>query len=169
MKVRVLGCSGAIARDCRTTAFLVDEHILVDAGTGVGDLTVDEMLAIDHVLLTHCHLDHIAALPLMLDAVGTRRSKPLTLHALPETISALQQHIFNGVIWPDFSCLPSCHAPFIRYAPITPASNLKPLASPWKYCLPCTQCPPSATRCAAVKDGGPSAAIPAPTQLCGNA
>ena len=71
MKVRVLGCSGAIARDCRTTAFLVDEHILVDAGTGVGDLTVDEMLAIDHVLLTHCHLDHIAALPLMLDAVGT--------------------------------------------------------------------------------------------------
>ena len=45
MKVRVLGCSGAIARDCRTTAFLVDEHILVDAGTGVGDLTVDEMRA----------------------------------------------------------------------------------------------------------------------------
>jgi len=125
MKVRVLGCSGAIARDCRTTAFLVDEHILVDAGTGVGDLTVDEMLAIDHVLLTHCHLDHIAALPLMLDAVGTRRSKPLTLHALPETISALQQHIFNGVIWPDFSRLPSSHAPFIRYAPINTGQQLE--------------------------------------------
>ena len=125
MKVRVLGCSGAIARDCRTTAFLVDEHILVDAGTGVGDLTVDEMLAIDHVLLTHCHLDHIAALPLMLDAVGTRRSKPLTLHALPDTISALQQHIFNGVIWPDFSCLPSSHAPFIRYAPINTGQQLE--------------------------------------------
>jgi len=118
MKVRVLGCSGAIARDCRTTAFLVDEHILVDAGTGVGDLTVDEMLAIDHVLLTHCHLDHIAALPLMLDAVGTRRSKPLTLHALPATISALQQHIFNDVIWPDFSRIPSQTRPFVRYQPL---------------------------------------------------
>ena len=38
MKVRVLGCSGAIAKDCRTTSFLIDEDVLVDAGTGVGDL-----------------------------------------------------------------------------------------------------------------------------------
>ena len=64
MKVRVLGCSGAIAKDCRTTSFLVDGEILVDAGTGVGDLTLDEMRQIDHVLLSHSHLDHIAALPL---------------------------------------------------------------------------------------------------------
>ncbi len=125
MKVRVLGCSGAIARDCRTTAFLVDEHILVDAGTGVGDLTVDEMLAIDHVLLTHCHLDHIAALPLMLDAVGTRRSKPVTLYALPATIAALRRHIFNGIIWPDFSSLPNSHVPFMRYAPLLTGQQLE--------------------------------------------
>lgn len=125
MKVRVLGCSGAIARDCRTTAFLVDEHILVDAGTGVGDLTVEEMLTIDHVLLTHCHLDHIAALPLMLDAVGTRRNKPVTLHALPETIAALRQHIFNGIIWPDFSCLPNSQTPFMRYSPLTTGQQLE--------------------------------------------
>ena len=125
MKVRVLGCSGAIARDCRTTAFLVDEHILVDAGTGVGDLTVDEMLAIDHVLLTHCHLDHIAALPLMLDAVGKRRSGPVTIHALPGTITALRQHIFNGTIWPDFSHLPSNHAPFMCYAPLATGQQLE--------------------------------------------
>ena len=70
MKVRVLGCSGAIAKDCRTTSFLIDDNILVDAGTGVGDLTLDEMRKIDHVFLTHSHLDHIAALPLMLDAVS---------------------------------------------------------------------------------------------------
>lgn len=125
MKVRVLGCSGAIARDCRTTAFLVDEHILVDAGTGVGDLTVEEMWAIDHVLLTHCHLDHIAALPLMLDAVGKRRSRPVTIHALPETIAALRQHIFNSIIWPDFSRLPSSHAPFTRYAPLATGQQLE--------------------------------------------
>jgi ribonuclease BN (tRNA processing enzyme) len=69
MRVRVLGCSGAIARDCRTTSFLLDADVLIDAGTGVGDLTLDEMAQINHVLLTHSHLDHIAALPLMLDAV----------------------------------------------------------------------------------------------------
>ena len=79
MKVRVLGCSGAIARDCRTTSFLINHNILIDAGTGVGDLTLDEMAQIDHVFLTHSHLDHVAALPLMLDAVSSLRSQPVLL------------------------------------------------------------------------------------------
>jgi len=114
MKIRVLGCSGAIARDCRTTAFLVDQDLLVDAGTGVGDLTLDEMARIDHVLLTHSHLDHIAALPLMADAVGARRTAPICVYALPETVAALRAHIFNDLIWPDFTRLPSPQNPFIR-------------------------------------------------------
>jgi ribonuclease BN (tRNA processing enzyme) len=118
MKVRVLGCSGAIARDCRTTSFLVDGDVLVDAGTGVGDLTMDEMLGIDHVLLTHAHLDHVAALPLMLDAIAARRSHPVLVHALAGTIGALKTHIFNDVIWPDFTRLPTVDMPFIRFEAI---------------------------------------------------
>ena len=102
MKVRVLGCSGAIAKDCKTTSFLLDGDILIDAGTGLGDLTLDEMRRIEHVLLTHSHLDHVAALPLMVDAVGASRARPLQIHGLPETIHALKAHIFNDVIWPDF-------------------------------------------------------------------
>ncbi|RYF65884.1 MAG: MBL fold metallo-hydrolase, partial [Comamonadaceae bacterium] len=81
MQVRVLGCSGAIAKGCRTTSFLVDGDLLVDAGTGVGELTLDEMSAIDDVVLTHSHLDHIASLPLLLDAVAARRTTPLRVHA----------------------------------------------------------------------------------------
>ena len=98
MKVRVLGCSGAIAQGCRTTAFLIEGRVLIDAGTGVGDLTLEEMRQIDHVLLTHSHLDHVAALPLMLDAVSSLRSTPVQVHALPATIAALQAHVFNNVI-----------------------------------------------------------------------
>lgn len=118
MKVRVLGCSGAIARDCRTTSFLVDGDILVDAGTGVGDLTLQEMRAVDHVFLTHAHLDHVAALPLMLDAVGAQRSAPVQVHALPETIAALRAHVFNDAIWPDFSRIPSPASPFMEFRAI---------------------------------------------------
>jgi len=114
MKVRVLGCSGAIAKDCRTTSFLIDDNILIDAGTGVGDLTLDEMRKIDHVFLTHSHLDHIAALPLMLDAVAAQRNTPVQVHALPATIAALRQHIFNNVIWPDFEAIPTVGQPFLR-------------------------------------------------------
>ena len=101
MKIRVLGCSGAIAKDCRTTSFLLDDDVLVDAGTGVGDLTLEQMLRIDHVLLTHSHLDHIAALPLMLDSTAGQRSKPVQVHALADTIKALKAHVFNNIIWPD--------------------------------------------------------------------
>ncbi len=115
MKVRVLGCSGAIAKDCRTTSFLVDADLLVDAGTGVGDLTLDDMQGIDHVVVTHAHMDHIAALPLMLDACTSLRNSPVTVYALQATIDALKAHVFNDLIWPDFSRLPTPERPFVRF------------------------------------------------------
>jgi ribonuclease BN (tRNA processing enzyme) len=116
LQVRVLGCSGAIAKGCRTTAFLLDQDLLVDAGTGVGDLELAEMAAVDDVLLTHSHLDHIAALPLMLDAVGRlRQGRPLRVHALQATIDALRQHVFNNLIWPDFAQLPNAESPYLSF------------------------------------------------------
>lgn len=118
MKVRVLGCSGAISKDCRTTSFLLDHDLLVDAGTGVGDLTLEEMCRIDHVLLTHSHLDHIAALPLMVDAIAAQRSTPVQIHALQGTIDALKTHVFNDVIWPDFSRIPTPQSPFVSFHPL---------------------------------------------------
>jgi ribonuclease BN (tRNA processing enzyme) len=125
VKIRVLGCSGAIAKDCKTTSFLVDGELLIDAGTGVGDLELDEMRNIDHVLLTHAHLDHVAALPLMVDACAAKRDKPLQVFALPGTIAALRAHIFNNVIWPDFSAIPTPDAPFISFHEIAVGQSLQ--------------------------------------------
>ncbi len=118
MKVRVLGCSGGIGARARTTSFLVDSDVLLDAGTGVEDLSVEELAAIDHVFLTHSHLDHIAALPLLIDSVGNLRDKPLVVHALPETIAALKTHIFNWVIWPDFTEIPHYERPWMVFEPL---------------------------------------------------
>jgi len=118
MKIRVLGCSGSIAKDCKTTSFLIDGDVLVDAGTGVGDLTLEEMAAIDDVLITHSHLDHVANLPLMLDSVAAMRKQALRVHALPDTIEALKQHIFNNAIWPDFTTIPSPELPFLKFSPL---------------------------------------------------
>jgi ribonuclease BN (tRNA processing enzyme) len=119
MKIRVLGCSGSIAAGCRTTSFLVDDDLLIDAGTGVGDLTLDEMVGIDHILVSHSHLDHVLAIGLLADSVARRREgrPPIVVHALPATLDALRRHIFNGVIWPDFTRLPSAEAPILRLQP----------------------------------------------------
>ena len=119
MRIKVLGCSGGIGgRHMRTTSMLVDNDILIDAGTGVADLSLAEMVLIDHVFVTHSHLDHICSIPFMVDTVGVMRNKPLTVHATPETIEALEQHIFNWKIWPDFTQIPSADAPFMRYSPL---------------------------------------------------
>jgi ribonuclease BN (tRNA processing enzyme) len=119
MKLRVLGCSGGIGgRHLRTTSFLVDHDILIDAGTGVAELSLAELAAVDHVFLTHAHLDHTLALPLLIDAVAARRERPLLVYALAEVIEVLQQHVFNWAIWPDFSRLPNPEQSFMRFVPI---------------------------------------------------
>lgn len=121
MDIRVLGCSGGIGGALRTTALLIDGHTLIDAGTGVGDLRLDELVAIDRVFITHSHLDHIALLPLLLDSVGGLRSEPLTVYASAATLALLREHIFNWKIWPDFSMIPSADNPYLHF--VTLAEN----------------------------------------------
>ena len=118
MEVRILGCSGGIGGTLHTTSMLVDHDILIDAGTGVTDLTLSELEQIDHVFLTHSHLDHIAALPLIVDTVGHIRKRPLTVHCLPEVQKILKDHIFNWKIWPDFGQIPSKDAPLLAWEAI---------------------------------------------------
>lgn len=120
MQIRILGCSGGIGGVLRTTSLLVDDDILIDAGTGVGDLSLAEMARIRHIFLTHSHLDHIAGIPLMVDSIFGQITQPVVVHASAETISALRQHIFNWTIWPDFTRLPSDQRGVMRYEIISP-------------------------------------------------
>jgi len=119
MKVRILGCSGGIGGGhLRTTSILVDDDILVDAGTGVADLSRAQLARIDHVFLTHSHLDHIASLPLLIDSVSDLREKPLLVYATAATLAIIAKHIFNWAIWPDFSVIPSREHAVMQYQAI---------------------------------------------------
>ena len=115
MKLKVLGCSGGIGGNLHTTSFLLDHDVLIDAGTGVGELSLTELALIDHIFVTHSHLDHIACIPFMLDTVGFMRDGPLTVYASEETLDILKQHVFNWKIWPDFSKIPNANQPYLRY------------------------------------------------------
>ena len=118
MKLRIMGCSGGIGGNLRTTSLLLDHDVLIDAGTGIGDLSLAEMCAINHVFITHSHLDHIASLPLLIDSVGFMREHPIVIHATDETLAILKEHVFNWEIWPDFSQIPTLHQPLLRYESI---------------------------------------------------
>jgi len=129
MKLHVLGCSGSIARDCRTTSFLLDDDVLIDAGTGVGDLSLDALDRIDHILLSHSHLDHVLGVPLLADSVLRRRqargAEPIVVHALQATIDVLRQDVFNNRLWPDFARLPSADRPVLRFDPFQVGDTLR--------------------------------------------
>lgn len=126
MKVRILGCSGGIGgRHLRTTSMLVDHDILIDAGTGVGDLALAELAMIDHVFITHSHLDHIACLPLMIDSVADMRDRPVTVHATDATLTILRNHVFNWAIWPDFSEISIREAAVMRYHPLRVGQKIR--------------------------------------------
>ncbi|ABM61092.1 MBL fold metallo-hydrolase [Halorhodospira halophila] len=120
MELRALGTSGGIGQGLRTTALLVDGWLLVDAGSGVGDLTAAELGGIRDVLLTHAHLDHIAYLGLMADARIGDDSPPIRVHAPAPTLDALRAHLFNGVLWPDFTAIPTREEPVLTLHPLAP-------------------------------------------------
>jgi len=124
MQLRVLGCSGGIGPDLGTTSLLIDDDIMIDAGSGLGTLNLEEMSCIRHVFVTHSHLDHIAFIPLLVDTIFDRISEPLVIHGQESTLKALKEHIFNWVVWPDFAELPHAHTPVLRYEVMAPGETL---------------------------------------------
>ena len=125
MRIRILGCSGGIGAGSRTSALLIDDDVLIDAGTGIGDLALEDLDSIRHVFLTHAHLDHVAGLPMLADRVFEEDfAEPLTVYAREETLRAVQEHLFNGIIWPDFSRLPSPEKPMLRFRVCSPGDTV---------------------------------------------
>ena len=118
MKIRVLGCSGGIGGALRTTSFLVDEDVLVDAGTGVGDLSLEALAKIDHIFVSHSHLDHVTSIPFLVDTVCWMRRQPVVVYGIKETLDILRAHLFNWKIWPDFTQIPDGDNPFMAYREI---------------------------------------------------
>ena len=121
MKLRVLGCAGSESPGRKSPAFLVDDVLLLDGGTIGAVLTQEGQNQITDVLLSHPHHDHVRGLPSFADnlAVAGRRD-PVTIHGSATTLGAVQKHLFNGVIWPDFSRLPCAEEPIIRWQPVVP-------------------------------------------------
>ena len=124
MQLRILGCSGGIGGELRTTSMLLDHDTLIDSGTGVGDLSINELAQIDHIFVTHSHMDHVATIPFIVDTVGWMRDRPITVHATRETLAILREHLFNWKLWPDFSQIPNATNPVMRFETISPGDTV---------------------------------------------
>ena len=118
MELRILGCSGGEADGERLTGLLVNGCVAIDAGSITAALTVEEQVKIQHVFISHSHLDHICTLPFFTKNIFGHTHSAVEIHALPETLDVLRRHLFNDELWPDFSVIPSPNDPTIRYTDV---------------------------------------------------
>jgi ribonuclease BN (tRNA processing enzyme) len=121
MKLRILGSAGAELPDFRPPAFLIDESLLLDAGTIGSVLTEEEQWNIRNIFITHAHLDHIRSIPALADNIIVKNLRhQVDVYAPVSVIDALRNHLFNGLIWPDFTALPTPEEPVLRFNLVEP-------------------------------------------------
>lgn len=126
MDIRILGCYGSQLPGYSMTGFLINGKLLIDAGTITSALTLEEQGNIDYILITHAHLDHIRDITLLVDNIyHLHRTNPLLIFSTPAIIGSLRTHLFNGVIWPDFSSIPDCANPVMQFKPIVPGDKIR--------------------------------------------
>lgn len=127
MKLRILGSAGAEFPNFRPPSFLIDGSLLLDAGTISSVLTEDEQWNIRNIFITHSHLDHIRSIPALADNIIIKNitSHNVLVHSTKPVISAMQDHMFNNIIWPDFTKLPSPENPVLSFKVIEPLREYK--------------------------------------------
>ena len=118
MKYHVLGCSGGVGPGFQLPSFLVDDCLLIDTGSVATTLDDSQQARIDHVLLTHSHLDHTGGLPLLADNIFGMRATPVQVHGIAPTLDSLRRNLLNDVLWPDFTRIPSSAFPTLLYREI---------------------------------------------------
>jgi cAMP phosphodiesterase len=121
MKLEVLGCSGNVTRRHRTTAYLVNDKVLFDAGTVTEVLAPARLERISHVFLSHIHLDHIKGLCSFAEELSMRDEvRSVTVLADENVMGAISRHVFNNYLWPDFTAIPNKESPIVRLQPMDP-------------------------------------------------
>mgnify|MGYP001817515645 FL=1 len=120
MYLRILGCHGGETPKHRTSSFLVDDSIAIDAGAITSGLSLREQERIRSVLVSHPHMDHIRDLATLADNRCQQGGSTLDIVGIPETIEALRTHFFNDLIWPDFTKIETKEGPTVRFVELEP-------------------------------------------------
>jgi len=127
VNIQVLGCSGGLSGDNKggSTCIQLDHNILIDAGTGLNQLSLAQMHQVRHVFLTHSHMDHIAALPTFLSNQYGSEHLPVTVYAQAHTLEKLKNNIFNGDIWPELSSMTEGPEALLKFEEVHPGQSIE--------------------------------------------
>ena len=114
MHVKILGCHGGETPQHLTTCFLINDQLCIDAGAICRSLDLEGQRAIEHILVSHSHMDHVKDLALLADQIIGSKTNTVRLHCGPKTAKTLQESYFNNLIWPDFTMIPTQKNPVMQ-------------------------------------------------------
>ncbi len=103
MKVTILGCHGGVAPGYRTSSYMVNDGFLIDAGSAASALTPSRQRKIEDIFITHAHIDHIKDICFLIDNTFYDDRAVLKLRSTPLILENIHKHMFNDILWPDFS------------------------------------------------------------------
>jgi ribonuclease BN (tRNA processing enzyme) len=107
MKIKVIGCSGADLPSHNTSAFLLNDEILFDAGSLGNVLDEKAQLKIKNIFITHAHLDHLQSIPFLADHITVRKlNNRVNIFSISPVLKTMKTHLFNSSLWPDFTTIP---------------------------------------------------------------
>lgn len=132
MKIRVLGSHGSDlllneaqgSRVCKSVGFLVNEELMVDAGTLASSLTLEEQKGIRHILLSHLHLDHIKGIPPFVDNIAARIDHQVVVASVSSVLDGLEKHIFNDSVYPNFFKIKAPRESILRAQGLEPGKEI---------------------------------------------
>ena len=124
MQVKIIGGHGGVTRNYAATSYLIDDSLLIDAGSVASGLDIQDQIKIDHILLSHAHLDHTKDLAFICDNCFGLKSKPFEVYCHESVNDAVKTHLFNDIIWPDFSLIPTKENPTMRFNSIEKEKEL---------------------------------------------
>jgi len=102
--IKILGSDGGKNENMELTSIQITDDTIIDAGNIINGMGKD-ILKINHIFITHTHLDHILDIGLLIDTTFQQRETPLHIYGSKGTILNLKKYIFNWDIWPDFSTI----------------------------------------------------------------
>ncbi|HEY0466160.1 MAG TPA: 3',5'-cyclic-nucleotide phosphodiesterase [Polyangiaceae bacterium] len=125
MEFRVIGCHGGETPRHRTSAFVIDDRLAIDAGSLTSGMDLKAQFRLNACIISHAHLDHIRDLATIADNRCQADCQPLVVAATKETLAVLKKHFFNNLIWPDFSVIPNKAKPTIQYVELKPEKRVE--------------------------------------------
>ena len=119
MLLEILGCHGGSVPRRRLPSFLINGHVLLEAGSVTSALPLGAQASIEHVLVTHAHLDHTVGLAFLVDNIQSTQTAAghnaaVTAASIGPVVDDLRTHCFNNRLWPDFTKLPRPEEPALR-------------------------------------------------------